>query len=370
MAGALAMSVRFLIPALPPGTPAGTLFLTGDHRRWSSDPQGWEFRPQQGAWVLDTELTEGALLGVKVRLLGADGRVSEEGDGWGGRAPAHKAVVEAPHQTITLALAGWQDERKGAGRPQQSAPPTQEFTLGAAWGEQRVRLWEPAGAVGPLPLLILHDGHNVFDEAPTFAGSSWDAAGAAQRLADSGHPFRIAALPVGDDRSRRYVPFPFELNDFNPGADEYLDWLRDILKPELSRRFGPPTHTALAGSSFGGLITLYAGLRDPGEYGTWGVFSPAIFPADFALLRWMEGRAAPQARVWLDMGDHEGGTRTEAAEIVQLTHDLSRLLRPKVAEVHLTIGVGHWHDVEAWRERLPDFLRWWLSGLKGQESAI
>ncbi|WP_135229105.1 alpha/beta hydrolase [Deinococcus fonticola] len=356
-----ATAVRFVIPELPPGTPAGTLFLTGDHRGWSSDPQGWAFQRETQGAVLIADLPVGSLLGVKVRLLGTDGCVTEEGDAWGGRAPAHKAVIHADRQMVTLSLAGWQDDRQGRGRPPRSSPPRAEFALAAPWGEQLVRLWWPEGTPDELPLLILHDGQNVFDEGPTFAGSSWDAGGAASMLAGEGHPFRIAALPVNDERSRRYVPFPFEMNAFNPGADEYLDWLRDGLKPELERRFGPPTHTALAGSSFGGLITLYAGLRDPGEYGTWGVFSPAIWPADFELLRWMARRTDPKARVWVDMGDHEGRTAQEAAETVQLTYELAETLRPKVQEVQVTIGEGHWHDEEAWRARLPAFLRWWLT---------
>ncbi|WP_233554426.1 hypothetical protein [Deinococcus cavernae] len=110
-----ATAVRFVIPELPPGTPAGTLFLTGDHRGWSSDPQGWAFqRTGQGA-VLNADLPMGSLLSVKVRILGTDGRVTEEGDAWGGRAPAHKAVIHEDGQTVTLSLAGWQDDRQGRG---------------------------------------------------------------------------------------------------------------------------------------------------------------------------------------------------------------------------------------------------------------
>ena len=29
--------------------------------------------------------------------------------------------------------------------------------------------------------------------------------------------------------------------------------------------------------------------------------------------------------------------------------------------VQVAIGEGHWHDEEAWRARLPAFLRWWLT---------
>ncbi|CAM3554339.1 alpha/beta hydrolase [Deinococcus frigens] len=351
--------VRFIIPGLPPGTPQGVLFLTGDHRGWSNDPAGWTFTGRE----LAAELPAGSLLGVKVRVL-HDGQTSEEGDVWGGRAPAHKVIVQ-DEMDLQLNFDGWQDARKGSGRPSTSAPPREELTLAAPWGEQPVRLWWPDSPKRPLPLLIMHDGQNVFDEAATFAGQSWNVVQAAQALANEGQPCLIAALSVNDERSRRYVPFPFELNSFNPGADEYLDWILGTLKPALRERFGPveAAQTALAGSSFGGLVTLYGGLRAPTEFGTLGVFSPAIFPADFELLRWMKDRPAPQTRVWLDMGDHEADSLQGAAEVVELTHALARQLQLKMREVHVTIGADHWHDEAAWAARFPAFLRWWLRGL-------
>ncbi|MPY66786.1 alpha/beta hydrolase [Deinococcus sp. SDU3-2] len=347
----------------PSPAPGATLFLTGTHRGWSDEPQGWTFAPDG---TLAAELPQGALLNVKVRALRPDGTVTEEGDAWGGRAPAHRLVVRGD-TTLDLPVAGWQDGQGGQSRPTRSAPPRETVTLAAPWGEQPVRLWWPEDAGEDLPMLILHDGQNVFDEGPTFAGESWDAAGAAQALADAGLPCLIAALPVNEERSRRYVPFAFEMNGFASGADEYADWLRGALLPHLRGRFGPvgPERVALAGSSFGGLITAYAGLRDPSTYGTLGVFSPAIWPADHAFLRWLEGRSDPQARVWLDMGDHEGDTVESAAALVALTHDLAARLRPVVREVRVTVGEGHWHDEEAWRARLPGFLRWWLEGLGG-----
>ncbi len=355
--------VRFVIPKLPPNTPDGVLFLTGDHRKWGNDPAGWTFERSGNGAMLNADLPEGALLGVKVRVL-HDGQTIEDGDMWGGRAPAHKAVIHGDME-IQLNLDGWQDARQGRGRPSASAPPRGELTLAAPWGEQLVRLWWPESSTQPLPLLIMHDGQNVFDEAATFAGQSWSVAGAAQALADAGQPCLIAALSVNDERSRRYVPFPFEMNNFNSGADEYLDWIVDALKPALTQRFGvvDAAHTALAGSSFGGLVTLYGGLRAPAEFGTLGVFSPTIFPADFELLRWMETRTAPQSRVWLDMGDHEADSLQGATEVVELTHDLAVRLKPRVREVHVTIGENHWHDEAAWAARFPAFLRWWLEGL-------
>lgn len=315
--------------------------------------------------MLEAELPEGQLLNVKVRVRGEAGRITEEGDAWGGRAPAHRAAVQGDSE-IVLPLTGWQDERAGKDRPGHAHPAREEWILSAPWGMQAVRLWWPTETgSSPLPLLIMHDGQNVFDEASTFAGQSWDVGAAAQQLADEGYPCLIAALPVGKDRNHRYVPFGFELNDFAPTTEPYLDWIAQTLLPGLAKRFGEtaPKDRALAGSSFGGLVTLYGGLRAPELFGTLGVFSPAIWPADFALLRWLQGRSAPQTRVWLDMGDHEATSLSGAAEVVALTYRLAEEhLNKKVAEIKLTIGEGHWHDEAAWAIRFPAFLRWWLLG--------
>lgn len=364
----MSVRVRFQV-RLPAGTPPGQVFLTGTPRAWSDDPRGWTF---DAGDRLDADFPPGTLASLKVRLLRHDGTVTEEGDPWGGRAPAHKLVIQGDHmqadRTVTLTVAGWQDGRGGAGRPMTAAPPREEWTLAAPWGEQRVRLWWPAGTrATDLPRLLLHDGQNVFDEGPTFAGQSWHAADAAQAAADTGHPCLLVGLSVNEERSRRYLPFAVHLNGHRPGADEYLNWIARTLMPALDRRFGTvgAGRTALAGSSFGGHVTLYGGLRDPGRYGTLGVFSPSLWPADHALPRWVAARADPAACVWLDAGDHEGDTLTDSARSVQDVRQLGEALHGRVREVHFSVGAGHWHDETAWKERFPAFLAWWLGGLPG-----
>ncbi|GHF84853.1 alpha/beta hydrolase [Deinococcus ficus] len=358
-------TVTFHVPALPPGTPAGTLFLTGSFRGWADDPSGWTFRVRDGRITLSAFFPAGALLDVKVRVQRPDGHSAEEGDAWGGRAPAHKVVVGADDQEVSLRLRGWQDGQ-GAGRPGRARPPREEWTLAAPWGEQPVRVWWPEGrSPAGLPRLILHDGQNVFDEGPSFAGASWQAADAAQALADAGRPSLLVGLSVDGARVRRYMPFPIPMNSFQPGADEYLDWLTGPLLAELERRYGPlpAERRAMLGSSFGGVVTLYGGLRHPGVFGTLGVMSPSVWPDDHALLRWLPGRTAPSMRLWVDQGDHEGASLEDSLQLVREVRALAEQLRPAVREVHFQVGEGHWHDEAAWAARLPEFLAWWLGGL-------
>ena len=53
--------VVFRLRLAPGSPPAQTLFLTGDHRGWSSDPAGWTF---SAAGELTADLPMGALTGV------------------------------------------------------------------------------------------------------------------------------------------------------------------------------------------------------------------------------------------------------------------------------------------------------------------
>ena len=78
----------------PPPAPGATLFLTGTHRDWSSEPQGWTFSPDG---MLAAELPEGALLNVKVRALTPDGTVTT---GTGG------VVIAADKKSVSVQFPG------------------------------------------------------------------------------------------------------------------------------------------------------------------------------------------------------------------------------------------------------------------------
>ncbi|MFN2458420.1 MAG: alpha/beta hydrolase-fold protein [Chitinophagaceae bacterium] len=63
-------------------------------------------------------------------------------------------------------------------------------------------------------------------------------------------------------------------------GDQYVDFLVKTLKPYIEKKYRKKKcrkHRFIAGSSMGGLISLYAVLKYPKVFGGAGVFSPAFW---------------------------------------------------------------------------------------------
>ena len=63
----------------------------------------------------------------------------------------------------------------------------------------------------------------------------------------------------------------------------------------------------MGGSSLGGLVTLYLGMRYPDVYGKLAVFSPSVWWRDRVILKYIERIPKKTGqRIWLDIGTSEG----------------------------------------------------------------
>lgn len=158
------------------------------------------------------------------------------------------------------------------------------------------------------PAIYLHDGQNLFDPDTAYAGH-WDLL---ETLEEKGgkDPAILVGIPnLGTGRILEYAPFDDPVRGPGNGR-EYLRWLAGAVKPEIDRRFRTDPRagaTALAGSSMGGLISLYGQLAMPDVFGAAWVMSPALWYADGQVFRWIASRPVTSSgRIWLDVGLHEG----------------------------------------------------------------
>ena len=174
--------------------------------------------------------------------------------------------------------------------------------------------YDPATVVR-YPVLYLHDGQNVFDQATSF-GEEWHVDETAQELITSGRIEPIIIVGVyntGDHRIDEYTPTTStdaKLGGRGGHADDYGRMLVEELKPfidETYKTLPAAANTAIGGSSLGGLLTMHLGLRYPTAFGKLAVLSPSV---------WWDGRVIldevaaisdkPQQRIWLDAGVREG----------------------------------------------------------------
>ena len=356
----------FTLGDLPADTPLDArFFLATGPESWKRGLPELEFWREGETWVLRRAYPLGTLLAFNV-LRDA----SEEGDTWGPRRPDrfHPVQQDASH---ILNVESWQG---GEFRPRPCTLTGRTETFGVFSPELddtfTVTVWirpQSTQTGARFPVLYLYDGGNVFDCATSFSGVEWGCDEAAQALAEAGLPCLMVAVTVrGAHRENDYVPFEMPGNSAPSSADAYQTFLAGTLKPLIDLRFRtlPDTrHTAQAGSSYGGVASLYGGLSRPQVWGTIGAFSPSLDVHDKALFTWSAGHPAPGTRLYLDMGTLEGDSLQEAAWLVFQTRRYAAQMRGTAGEVRLAIGENQRHDEAAWAARFPGFLRWWLEGL-------
>lgn len=220
-----------------------------------------------------------------------------------------------------------------------------------------------------LPVLYMFDGHNLFfDEEATF-GKSW---GLLDYMEGTETPLIIAAVECNHDpnngRLSEYCPWSCEM----PGTGRIkgrgkatMDWLVDEFKPYVDAHF--PTrpdreHTFIAGSSMGGLMSLYAVTRYNRVFSRAAALSPSIWFAQEkldSLLR--NARIKTDTVVYMDCGGREMGFHPAMAG--QFRHVAGRLLERKV-DLTARIVPGGDHSEASWEKQLPFFMNVLLYGLE------
>ncbi|EYB66881.1 hypothetical protein DEIPH_ctg064orf0049 [Deinococcus phoenicis] len=246
----------------------------------------------------------------------------------------------------------------------QAAPGTVQ-TLLVPWPaldtRREVKVWLPPDyqrSGRPLPVAYLLDGQNVF--GPGIPHGSWKADLAGAALAAKGLELLLVALPHGSEaRIPEYTVRPDSRHGGGNGATT-LRALVEAVKPWVDARFrtlAGQRHTALIGSSLGGLLALEAGLRFPSTFGFLGVLSPSVWWADRAALR-DAARVNPRwgQTYHLTTGDAEGDRPAASARQVEETRALHAVLTGRGAQATLSVTPGG-HDECTWAAQLPGVLR-------------
>ncbi len=217
-------------------------------------------------------------------------------------------------------------------------------------------------------VLYLHDGQNLFDGATSFIpGQEWRVDETAQSLIAAGkvEPLIIVGIyNTGKDRVDEYTPAPDAKYKIGGKADLYGRMLVEELKPFIDanyRTLSDARHTGLGGSSLGGLVSLYLGLKYPDVFGLIAVVSPSVWWANNYIVKYVEAeRKRPPVRIWLDIGTREGSN----AEAAQKTVVDARLLKEALIRKGWKPGKdlsyfeadGAEHNERAWAARVESIL--------------
>jgi len=126
------------------------------------------------------------------------------------------------------------------------------------------------------PVIYMHDAQNLFDVTTSYAGE-WKIDETLNNLyKTTGKGFIVIAVENGgEERINEYTPWKHEKYGGGKGAI-YIDFLKNTLKPYIDANYRTKKqakHTAIIGSSLGGLISYYGGLKYPETFGKIGALS-------------------------------------------------------------------------------------------------
>jgi predicted alpha/beta superfamily hydrolase len=226
-----------------------------------------------------------------------------------------------------------------------------------------------------LPVLYMHDGQNLFEDRTASFGVSWNIRETCREINHEGGTARIV---VGvdsepEDRWNEYSPYPCDAFARNVkakkepeggNADAYVTFLVQTLKPWIDDHYPTePNQTALAGSSMGGLVSVFAAIKHPTIFPQIGAFSPAWWFHTTASMEMLENAEfLTPVRIYQDMGTAET-SHANLADFPKIYLEGAR----KAASIlegkdHLELLYlefeGAVHNEAAWASRFGDFLHW------------
>ena len=190
------------------------------------------------------------------------------------------------------------------------------------------------------PVLYMQDGQNLFQPERAFAGTHWRLAEAAdEAIADRGaEPAIIVGVDhAGVGRIDEYTPTHDKRRKAGGRAAQYARFLIEELKPAIDAQFrtiADRAHTAVGGSSLGGLVSLYLVLTRADVFGRAAVLSPSVWWDNRAILKVVDSFQGDRPRLWVDIGGREGREALSDA----------RLLRDRLQAIGWTDANFHYHE--------------------------
>jgi predicted alpha/beta superfamily hydrolase len=207
-----------------------------------------------------------------------------------------------------------------------------------------------------LPVIYMHDGQNLFDKATAPYGE-W----AVDETLDSlkAQVIVIGIEHGGNKRIEELTPYPNA--KYGGGkADAYLDFVVNTLKPHIDKNYRTKPgkkHTAIFGSSLGGLVSFYAVLKHPDVFGKAGVFSPSFWYSN-DIYDLMKKAPKTKAKIYFLAGDSESKDDDVVGDMERMVTLLDSN-RCACLKLNKSVVVkGGQHNEKLWRESFAKAYLW------------
>ena len=354
--------VRLELKSLPLYHTAEKFYAAGSFNGWNPQDEQYQFKKdEKGNYFLELKLTSGKYEYKITR--GGWNKVECKKDGAG---IENRVFTISANTIISINIESWADRFASAPRKSTASKNVKiidtAFLIPQLNRVRRVLIYLPenyTASKNRYPVLYINDGQNVFDDATSFAGE-WGV----DEFLDSTKTQQCIVVAIdngGNKRMNEYSPFDFTLNPQKPEENkgegsQYVDFLVKTLKPFIDKKYRTlkdSKHTFIAGSSMGGLISMYAILKYPKVFGGAGVFSPAFWIAPKIFDEILKKGEKVKGKIYFYAGKQE--SESMVPDMLKAFEKMATVSKSKMTTVIRDDGK---HNEPTWRKEFPLFYQW------------
>lgn len=345
------------------GKGIATVYLAGNLNEWNPGDSNYIFKESLGKYTLTILLPDGH---YEYKITRGTWQTGEENSDF---KPLANRELDIRSDTIVhLKIGAWADDRPNSDQKVMRTATRQVNILDTAFFMPQLnryrRVWiylpkEYKTTKKRYPVLYMQDGQNVFDASTSYSGE-WGVDEFLDSIKENCR--KVIVIAVDNGLTKRMNEYnPWEFMKFGKGeGNEYVDFMVKTLKPFIDKHFRTLTgkeNTSVAGSSMGGLISLYAVLKYPDIFGSAGIFSPALWTASG-----IDSTVAADAnKIISKLFFYAGGKEGESMVPDMLR--IEEIIKQKSkSTVESLIDPAARHNEAAWRKHFPGFFKWVFCG--------
>ncbi len=203
------------------------------------------------------------------------------------------------------------------------------------------------------PVLYLHDGQNVFTVGFSLSGQEWrlDETVTALIAEQKIEEIIMVAIYNGENRTAEYSP--------KHQGNEYADFLIHTIKPWIDQNYRTMPereHTAVLGSSMGGIISFHLGWKYNQIFSMVGCLSPAfLVDRNEIVKRVKKSKENPDFKFTIQNGTEELEARFQPS-INKMIKYLKKKGYKENSDYLYRIYDGAYHSESAWAQQVRDTL--------------
>ncbi len=360
--------VTFLVNELPENTPENaSIYISGDFEGWTGGQESYKLNKTDNAYSI-TLTEQSNNINFKFTQGSWD---SVERDLKGKQIENRIYAFEKKNDTVNIKISSWDksDSAQLSTLSDNVFVLSDNFEMTQLNRKRRIWMYLPPNyktSSESFPVIYMHDGQNLFDNNTSYSGE-WAVDETLNKLfRDNNSSFIVVGIDNGGEK-RLDEYSPWKNNNYGGGeGDAYLEFIVETLKPYIDSHYKTLTdkeNTAIIGSSMGGLISHYAGLKYSDVFGKVGVFSPAFWFSP-EVNEFSKAQSNIQDSKMYFLAGGKEGDNTGYEEISQTVIDMNSMIDtlkeqdfPSENIKSKVVPEGK-HNEELWRNNFEEAILW------------